>query len=95
MESCQGTAPEPAWVSFRYGDYWSDPWQELAAFVFGFLAPALGRLVGDGARLSVQMHQTGVAVADLYVRREALDQTVEALRQIRSTEINPASLPLP
>ena len=95
LESCQGNPPEPAFVCFRYGEYWSEPWRPLADFVLGFLAPHLNQCVGDAVRLSVQMHQTGVAVADLYVRQEALDQTVEALRQILPAENNPPSLPLP
>lgn len=84
IESCQGNSPEPAWVCFRYGDYWLDPWRGLANFVFGFLAPRLTTSIGDAVRLSVQMHQTGVAIADLYVQQDVVDQTVEALRQIRA-----------
>lgn len=93
LESCQGNGIDAAWVCFRYGDYWANPWEELAAFVFGFLAPNLEKRVGDDACLSVKMAQTGVAVADLYVRPESLGQTVEALRQIRRTELSPAPLP--
>lgn len=93
LESCQGSAPEPAWVCFRYGDYWSNPWQDLTAFVFGLLAPNLDHLVGDDARISVHLSQSGVAVADLYVRQGALDQVVDALRQIQLTERNPPPLP--
>lgn len=83
IESCQGDGQGPIWVCFHYGEYWKRPWQDLVEFVFGYLGPGLEEQIGDSARLSVGLDQTGVAVADLHIRPEALEQTVRALRQLR------------
>jgi len=89
MESCQGGFTEggierPAWVCFRYGDYWHHSWRPAAEFVLGVLGPALAEAVGDGASVLLRVLADGTVECELTVRPGAFEETARALRDIRS-----------
>jgi len=89
LESCQGGMTEagierPAWVCFRYGDYWDDSWRPAAEFAFGVLGPELASAVGDGASVLLRVAPDGSVDCELTVRPGAFDETARALRDIRS-----------
>ena len=84
IESCQGGSAEALWVCFHYGDYWEHPWREMVAFLFDVLGPGLSERVGDGVTLSVRVTESGVPLAEMFVRPGALSETVEALRELAS-----------
>src|SRR5208282_2848511 len=81
VESCEGNDREAVWICFRYGRYWVQPWQELAEFVFEFLAPRLLQKVGDNATVIVRPRE-GTALADLSIRPEAKREVEDALRKL-------------
>lgn len=84
IESCEGSDGEPAWVCFRYGRYWEapEPWRELTEFAFGYLHPRLANTVGDAATVTLRAQPSGLVLADLSVRKEALDQVESSLRDL-------------
>lgn len=80
IESCQGNK-RGAWVCFWYGDYWENPWQELAEFVLGFLAPYLTSEIGDAISLVISVNEGGVPQGEIAVRYGAIREAVDALRK--------------
>lgn len=89
LESCQGGKTEdgvehPAWVCFRYGDYWESPWRAASEFVLGVLGPELAGKVGDGASVLLRVVPDGSVDCELAVRPGAFEETARALRDIRS-----------
>jgi len=82
IESCQGTASEPAWVAFWYGSHWEYTWEELSGFVFGRLAPWLMEKLGSRITLQVTAKESGGVQGELTVMPGAVQPTTEALRQL-------------
>ncbi len=89
LESCQGGITEggierPAWVCFRYGEYWEHPWRAAAEFVLGVLGPELSQHVGDGPSILMRVTPHGAVDCELTVRPGAFQGTARALSDIRS-----------
>ena len=82
MESCQGAADRPAWVSFRYGNYWTNPWRELAHFVLDYLGQNLAHEIGDRADIAIRVTESGLIQGELTVRPGAIQSTIEALNRL-------------
>ena len=79
IESCQGGLDNPAWVCFYYGDYWVNPWRDLADFVLGFLGPALAREAGDDVNVSIRVTGCGLPQGELTIRPGRASAVTEAL----------------
>ncbi len=82
LESCEGDDTQAAWVCFFYGAYWADPWVPLAGFVLHELGPPLAAMVGDNARLSVRVTETGTALGEIAVNKAAMADVESAIRRI-------------
>lgn len=85
-KSSQGDDQSPAWVYFTYGN---GHWQEVAKFTLGHLGPRLAQQLGDQARLSICMTNSGEAQGELLVRPGALTDAVEVLRAL--ARLDPSS----
>ena len=79
VESCEGP---PAWVCFRYGRWWEDPWRALAGFVLGRIGPHLATRLGDRVSVRVFLADTGGALAEITVREGAMVMTLDALAEL-------------
>jgi hypothetical protein len=90
IESCEGHEGQAAWVSFRYGTYWQNPWHDLADFVLAYLVPKLASLVGDDATVRIQGTPSGQIFGELSVRPGAALRVEVALRQLaRDFSVHP------
>ena len=83
IESCEGSNQAAAWVSFVYGNYWEDPYRELAAFVLEHLGPELSRALGDRINISLQVDGFGMARGELSLRPGATTKTIRVLKRLR------------
>lgn len=90
IESCEGSAAEWAWISFRYGRYWEHPWRDLSDFVLQFLAPRLFSIVGDDATVSIQIKPSGLIFGELNIRPGTAPRIEAALRQL-SRQLAPSN----
>ena len=79
VESCEGP---PAWVCFRYGRWWEDPWRALAGFALGRLGPHLATQLGDRVSVQAFFSGTGEVMAELTVREGAMGLTLDALAEL-------------
>ncbi len=82
FESCQGDDQRPAWVCFRYGEYWKHPWQELAEFVLGYLAPGLLSEVGDSVSVRIQAVSNENYLGEISIRPRAIGSVETALLKL-------------
>ena len=79
VESCQGHGNEAAWVCFLYGTH---PWLDIFTFGLGFLAPELFNQLGDGVNITLRPLASGLVMADLTIRQEALGSAENTLRKL-------------
>ncbi len=79
VESCEGP---PAWVCFRYGRWWDDPWRALAGFALGRIGPHLATRLGDRVSVQASVSDAGV-VAEITVREGAMAMTLNALAELK------------
>ena len=89
LESCEGAAHAPAWICFLYGPYWESPWRFLSEFVFEQFGPALIARVGDNARLSVRITESGNILGEIEVKKSEMADVESAIRLI-ATEFTAA-----
>jgi hypothetical protein len=89
IESCEGDHGRAAWVSFRYGRYWSHLWHDLAEFVLGYLVPGLASRVGDDATVRIQGTPTGQIFGELSIRPGAASRVEAALRELARVQRAP------
>ncbi len=82
VESCGGSLDKPAWVCFRYGEYWNHGWTELANFVVGYLAPGLVASAGDDVNVRIQVTTSGQIFGELSIRSGAERPVETALRKL-------------
>ena len=84
VESCNGSATVPLWVSFRFAEYRriDAPWLELAEFVQSFLALRLASRVGNVAVVCVRPRPMRPPIADLSVRSDAAERVEVVLREL-------------
>lgn len=82
VESCQGDAKRPAWVSFYYGEQWGGSWKEIADFVLGEFGPGIVKEVGDNVNISLRVTGTGLIMGEISVRPEAIGMVTRAINRL-------------
>lgn len=84
IESCEGNESKGPWVCFRFGEYWQHPWQQLATFVLGYLAPGLVAQVGDDVNVLIRVTPSGQIFGELSMRPGAQRRVEAALVELGS-----------
>jgi hypothetical protein len=82
IESCERNEGNAAWVCFRYGEYWENPWRDLAEFLLGYMAPGLIAEVGDDVNVRIQVTASGKIFGEISIRPGAEHRVETALRKL-------------
>lgn len=78
-ESCQGP---PVTVWFQYGEWWKNPWQDLAEFLFGKLAPLVSSQFGSAVQIEmIAATHGGWPRGRIRIHQAAIQDFVELLKK--------------
>jgi len=77
IESCEGTSE--SFILFKYDN---DNWENMAKFIFEFLAPKLTTVFGDNIDISMRMNSLGNIQGELLIKKPILKKFDKYLKKI-------------